>query len=146
MCKSSMAYAFKYIFSVMQARAMHYRVSIYVRTALVSDYVGFCPSFPSLSVHRGIHRASRSFPPAPDVFRNFLKDNVKEIQINVGTTRVMQRDLQYSRENSGHVQHFRFARRTSLESEHLPMQIFSYGRSMRRDALSVFDNPYFAVK
>lgn len=36
----------------------------------------------------------------------------------------MQRDLQYSRENSGHVQHFRFARRTSLESEHLPMQIF----------------------
>lgn len=58
----------------------------------------------------------------------------------------MQRDLQYSRENSGHVQHFRFARWTSLESEHLPMQIFSYGRSMRRDALSLLDNPYFAVK
>lgn len=59
----------------------------------------------------------------------------------------MQRDLQYSRENSGHVQHFRFALDGRLSrDEHLPMQIFSYGRSTRRDALSVLDNPYFAVK
>lgn len=59
----------------------------------------------------------------------------------------MQRDRRYSRE--------KFRARTALpfpstdvsrESEHLPMQIFSYGRNMRGDALSVLDNPYFAFK
>jgi len=117
--------------------------SLDIRTALVSDYVGFCPSFLPASSHLVSAARVVSFPPAPDVFRNFLrqcKGNTNK------RARVMQRDLQYSRENSGHVWHIRFARRTSLESEHLPMQIFSYGRNMRRDALSVLDNPYFAVK
>lgn len=117
-----------------------------VRTASVSDYVGSCPSFFWAQSHL-VSAVPRSFSPVyvcvcmPDVFWNFLR----QCKGNTNKRARVQGDLQYSRENSGHVRHFRFARRTSLRSEHLPMQIFSYGRGTRNAPL-VLGNPYFAVK
>jgi len=69
-------------------------------------------------------RASCSYPPAPDVLRNFLKQckgskgkreqkKKKKRERNMHTRDGIPR---YSRENSGHVQHFRF-RSTDVSRE-----------------------------